>query len=350
MKTGILTFHRAHSYGAVLQCYALMKVLEKKGHDVEIIDYRQPYIERIYSLRQVSLLTRAWNYNFFVNVLRIVKRTLTGGYAFRKFRHRFLKTGQSFKGNNIPDYDMYVIGSDQVWSSECTQGFDLTYFGEFARPKKSILTGYSVSTTVKSLSEMDGKEIKRYLMSFNRISFREKSIAGIASQVSGKDFPVTLDPTLLLDADEWREMSGDSYGGDVVVYTMYRPSCPYLWDTMRKRGRELADRLGCRLIEIKQYNMGVKNFVRTIASAKAVVTNSFHGVTFTIIFRRPLYAVSLGDTLDDRYVSLLKRIGADSHIVSPDFDTKVIKDRLNLDERKLEALREKSLNFIPEAK
>lgn len=348
MKTGILTFHRAHSYGAVLQCYALMKVLEKKGHDVEIIDYRQPYIERRYSLRQVSLLTRAWNYNFFVNVLRIVKRTLTGGHVFRKFRHRYLKTGQSFKGNNIPDYDMYVIGSDQVWSSECTQGFDLTYFGEFARPKKSVLIGYSVSTTVKSLSEMDGKEINRYLMSFNRISFREKSIAGIASQVSGKDFPVTLDPTLLLDADEWREMSGDCHEGNVVLYILPR-SCPWLLDKMRKRGRELAWRLGCGMTEIKRFNMNVENFVRTIASAKAVVTNSFHGVTFTVIFRRPLYAVSLGDTLDDRYVSLLKRIGADSHIVSPDFDTKVIKDRFILNEQQLKSLREESFNFIPEA-
>lgn len=347
MKAGILTFHRAHSYGAVLQCYALMKVLEKKGHDVEIIDYRQPYIERRYSLRQVSLLTRAWNYNFFVDVLRIVKRTLTGGYVFRKFRHRYLKTVQSFKGNNMPDYGMYVIGSDQVWSSECTQGFDLTYFGKFARPKKSVLIGYSVSTTVKSLSEMDGKEFKRYLMSFNRISFRENSIAVIASQAAGTDFPVTLDPTLLLDADEWRELPGKDREGNVVLYILHR-SYPGLLEKMRKRGRELARRLGCGVIEIKQFNLSVENFVRTIASAKAVVTNSFHGVSFAVIFRRPLYAVSLGDTLDDRYVSLLKRIGADSHIVSPDFDTKIIKDSLILNEQQLKSLREESFNFIPE--
>ena len=95
--------------------------------------------------------------------------------------------------------------------------------------------------------------------------------------------------------------------------------------------------------------MNVENFVRTIASAKAVVTNSFHGVAFSVIFRRPLYAVSLGDSLDDRYVSLLKKIGADSHIVSPDFDTEVIKDRLILNEQQLESLREESFNFIPEA-
>ena len=348
MKTGILTFHRAHSYGAVLQCYALMKVLEKKGHVVEIIDYRQPYIERRYSLRQVSLLTRVWNYHYFVNLLRIIKRTLTGGYVFRKFRHRYLKTGQSFKGNNIPDYDMYVIGSDQVWSSECTQGFDLTYFGEFTRPEKSALIGYSVSTTVKSLSEMYGEELNRYLTAFNRISFREKSIAGISTQVSGRDFPVTLDPTLLLDTDEWRELSGKDRKGNVVLYIIPR-TYPCLLDKMRKRGRELARKLGCGMTEIKQFNMNVEDFIRTIASAKAVVTNSFHGVTFAVIFRRPLYAVSIGDTLDDRYVSLLKEIGADSHIVSPDFDTKVIKDRLILNERKLESLREKSFNFIPEA-
>lgn len=343
MKTGILTFHRAHNYGAALQCYALLKVLEKKGHDVEVIDYRQPYIEFLYSLKSLR------NADSFVNKLRRVKRSLMGKYIFGSFRRKHLKTGKPFKGNSIPAYEHYVIGSDQVWSSDCTSGFDLTYFGEFRRNEDSMLTGYAVSTTVKSISGMDSGQLRRYIEGFDRISFREKKITEIAEAASGREFPVTLDPTLLLDADEWREVSGDKPEGDVVLYILTRDSYPGLLDKMREKSRELARRLGCGVTEIKQGQIGVESFVREFASAKAVVTNSFHGTAFSVIFRRPLYAVSLGDTLDDRYVGLLKEIEADSHIVNPDFDTSDIKDRLIFNEEHFERIRKESIAFLPDS-
>lgn len=58
MKVGIITYHRAHNYGAVLQCYALQEVLKRMGHDTQIIDYRQPFIEKLYNLSKKELFFR----------------------------------------------------------------------------------------------------------------------------------------------------------------------------------------------------------------------------------------------------------------------------------------------------
>ena len=150
MKVGILTYHRAHNYGAVLQCYALQEVIRNKGHQVEIIDYIQPHIEWRYSphlsLRYVVRNCLLLNIR---NVLNHFQEYFLFKYTppfFEDFRKKHLNCSFSFKGDHFPQtYNCYIIGSDQVWSIYCVSKYDPFFWGNFQRPKESKLFGYAVS-------------------------------------------------------------------------------------------------------------------------------------------------------------------------------------------------------------
>ena len=163
MKIGILTFHLAHNYGAVLQCYALQEALRQLGHEVRVINYRQPYIKGIYGIFNVryffSLLghLRLKTLLYYLKHLgRRVKRTR----LYHSFRHTYWQETPSCSSRNIPPMDAYVIGSDQVWSLHCTQFMDQVYWGQFSRPRQSRIIGYAISATLDSLSQIGEKEIR----------------------------------------------------------------------------------------------------------------------------------------------------------------------------------------------
>ena len=134
MRIGILTFHRAHNYGAVLQCYALQKVLATMGHDAVVIDYRQPYVESQYaSFNWQYFLDQLVNFRL-LTMLRYfakVRKNVIRAAVFRRFRNRHLSVSSKCGSGQIPLYDCYVIGSDQVWSLHCTKYADDVYiFGQ----------------------------------------------------------------------------------------------------------------------------------------------------------------------------------------------------------------------------
>ena len=138
MKVGIITFHRAWNYGAVLQCYALQQAIKDLGHDVMVIDYRQPAIEKCYqafSLKgSIKALLKPGKYSEqgFLYRNRIRKE-------FTEFRDRFFDLTAPCTQSSIPDdFDVYIIGSDQLWVPNWTGGyFDEVYFGNFKRTKHS---------------------------------------------------------------------------------------------------------------------------------------------------------------------------------------------------------------------
>ena len=157
MKLGILTFHGAHNYGAVLQCYALQEVLTKMGHDVYVIDYRQPYINEVYKIFSFQILKRKMKnlgavadyvrYNIF-RASAIKKRR----EHFEEFTSKYLNLTLPCDAESVPvDFDAYIIGSDQVWSQVCTGGdFDDVYFGKFRRNEDSRVIGYAISSNPAS--------------------------------------------------------------------------------------------------------------------------------------------------------------------------------------------------------
>ena len=135
MKIGILTFHCAHNYGAVLQCYALQEVLKGMGHTVEVMDYRPSYLKAPYDIVSFRRIQSR-------NPIRLMKGMISEFLSLpeRIIRHkgfdRFIKEQLCLSAPGIPsDCDAYVMGSDQIWNPGITQGFDGVYFGYLPFPK-----------------------------------------------------------------------------------------------------------------------------------------------------------------------------------------------------------------------
>ena len=211
MKTGLITFHHAHHYGAQLQAFALMKAITGIGAECEIINYvRDDTIEgnRLFK-KGLSVRALLSNANTILNY-----RRLKGRYKrFESFVNEDMKLSARFYAScselvkNPPEYDAYICGSDQIWNpliyKENT--FDPAFFAEFAQTGMKI--AYAPSFGINSIPENKREELKKYLESFDYLSVREKQGEKIIGEVSGKEAVTVLDPTLLLTGAEWSRYS-----------------------------------------------------------------------------------------------------------------------------------------------
>lgn len=306
MRIGLLTFHRAHNYGALLQCFALQQVLKSMGHDVFVIDYRQPYIERKYKLKIKRVIKRLL---FFPKL----KEYLCSKYKYTSFFRNFNLT-KKCDAKHIPEFDIYVVGSDQLWSLDCTNGIDPVYTGNFYHKSGARLIGYSISVNQESLKKLSDETIKEIIERFWVISFREKSVAQELSRRIGRTFDQTIDPTLLADGSLWEPLIDGAAKKRkyILLYEVRKPSNNK--DALLEKTKDLAQKKHVDVIDLSQNNYTVSDFVTAFYYAECVVTSSFHASVFAIIFQKPLCAFLLQDGNDGRYKDLLESVGAKSFI------------------------------------
>lgn len=352
MRIGILTFHRAHNYGAVLQCYALQETLKRMGHDARVIDYRQPWIEDFYTLFGWNMIKR--NSQSVSSLFRYLKGSLKKwilapekAHNFREFRDKFLNLSLPCKDAIPQDYDCYVVGSDQLWSLHCLGGkADRVYMGDFIRPEGSRLVGYAISADIKSITESQ-ELLKEMLPGFDSLSMREREVAEAVSRLTGCACDVCLDPTLLTDASLWNPLLTDVPKEEYVLMYEVRWN-PQTKGKLRKKAEELAAAVGphCKVIDLTRVNRPVTEFVSLFRNASYVVTTSFHGIVFSIIFGVPFYALPLWGGYDLRYIELLRSLGAEDRLI--DFDTPVTPSKMDFSsvKEKLALRQAESMAFI----
>lgn len=352
MKVGVITFHRALNYGAVLQCHALCSVLGRMGHQVKVIDYRQPTVELAYRpIRTdwlLKKLVRPWTLPAYLKYARQMREKHC---RFQRFRDRFFNISSGHSPMSVPDdYDAYVIGSDQMWGQHITAGPDPVYHGIFPRREGSRLIGYAVSATVDSLQRLGRGGLKEAVDRFDAFSFREKPLAECCLELTGQDVPLTIDPTLLADSEVWTPMLDRSFEGrDYVAFYQVRHPMenPGL---IRSRARALADSLGVELLDLSANDMEVGESVSAIRYARCVVTSSFHASVFSLIFRRPFYTYMLDDGHDCRYVDLLSEIGLEGALVKKDFVPQEVPEYdFDAAHSRLNELRAASRRFLTDA-
>lgn len=331
MKIGMLTFHCAHNYGAVLQCYALQEMLKGMGHTVEIIDYRPYYLRVPYDVINLHRIQSR-------NPLRLVKRAISETLSLpqRIIRHRkfdsFIKhyLNLSKSAGISSDYDVYVMGSDQIWNPKITNGFDGVYFGYLPFPKvKKKYIAYAASMETEQLDSAEEDYLRKSLKNFDAISVRETQLATLLQPLTDKKVSVVLDPTLLADSSVWNIFFGQKPLNRkyVLVYQVRVDK-----NTLRI-ARHIASQLDAEVVAISSYptcrkccnlyqTESPQDFVNWIKHASCVVTTSFHGTAFSIILNRPFYSLALG-TGDTRSASLLKLVGLEDRLIdktaSPSF-------------------------------
>lgn len=349
MKIGILTFHRAHNYGAVLQCYALQKTINGLGHKADVIDYRQPFIEYYYNLlsrKRIKgvrgLLGYIWH---FPERYRIVKRK---GNIFNSFVKDNIILSKTCREDNIQDdYDAIVIGSDQLWSKSCLGGkFDPVYWGDFPKKKSTRLVGYAISSNRESINDLCGHHLTK-LNNFQNLSLREQYSIDVLSQHTDKKLYHCIDPTLLTDSATWDSLVNEKYKSEKYV-ALYQVRFPYGKEMLKEKANALALKCGFRLIDLSDVSYSVNDFISIIKYAQCVVTSSFHATAFSIIFGTPLFAYRLNDGKDDRYTDLLNDLGMSDSVVDikfiPSFIPKA-QDKNDINER-LKKYRKASIDFL----
>lgn len=356
MKIGILTFHRAINYGAVLQCYALSEVLKRMGHDVSVIDYRQPRVERtdrhVCSNRERFELLCGLHLRSWLHYKRNWRRHEKTERKFDSFLKRFLTLTEPCDLYTIPqDFDVYIVGSDQVWNSRICDGIDPVYWGEFKHPDNSLLVSYAASTSVSDMKKNNPKELFRRLSRFTFVSVREDKVAqyiNANAQLSGT-VQTVLDPTLLGDSSIWNKLDAIKQCNEPYVLYFAARSCEKRPNVVKEKAERLSRLLGCGVETISFSSDTPEQFVSKFRYAKAVVTSSFHGVMFSLIFHRMLFAVQYHDDQDSRYVNVLHDIDADYMLSSFDCDNEqpYIVDAKTLNVR-LSNLRNNSLKFLLE--
>lgn len=349
---GIITFHRAHNYGAMLQAYALCQVIKKMNLRCEIIDYHCEAIDGFYKKESViDTLSRT----DFLKALQVVYDRVKRGYYFDfsyyKFK-KFLKNElpisnnsyiNSHQLNNLPYY-AYILGSDQIWNKEITKGYDKVYFGTFI-PEGKKKIAYAASVGNGYLDENDERFFKKQLQSFDFIGVREKQLKTEIEALGYNGVECTLDPTLLLDPAEWQKFIRNkqmSQGKYILIYMAQSDKNVY------KSAKKLSRRLGYPLIEItykydytikdiKQVkSCGPKEFLTLFYYSEFIITNSFHGTCFSIIFEKNFYFIPLKGS-EGRVTSLLSLLGLENRRaatfkeinINDNIDYEIISQKLN---------------------
>ncbi len=321
MKVGILTVHRAINIGAVLQTYALQEVLRSMGHEVEVIDYVQEKVERgdreRFGFKKWLSLIRKGHLRGAVFYKSLRNRVKAQRKIFDEFLSDKLLLSESCDSSSIPvQYDAYVIGSDQLWNSSIFEGKDeQVFWGNFKHSKDSVLMAYACSTTPENLALSNPEFIKKSLKNFRHISVREGDTAEYLNSGFTESNPVewVLDPTLTAEPELWHNLATGKFKKE--KYILYYAARTYSQapDLLLNKTKDLAKSLG---YTVKTLQLGqVSDYIDLINDAQAIVSSSFHGIVFSLIFNKPLLAVTYGDNQDKRYVSLLNRIGASELLV-----------------------------------
>ena len=295
------------------------------GHNVEIIDYRPEYLIKPYDVinfKRISSPTILGQLKKCLLETVVLPKRLKRHKAFSRFINHKLNLSERVVEDKIPiKYDVYVMGSDQIWNPKITKGFDAVYFGDFTYAKENRkYIAYAASMAVIELDEPSKCYLSNALSNFNAISVRERQLVPLLQPLLKNKIDVVLDPTLLVNPEIWENIARSSHikGKYVLVYQIRRDA-----NTLRI-ANEIAAQLNAFVVEITNPNIHTskykfmstspEEFVGLFKNASCVVTTSFHGTAFSVIFHRPLYFVKLGGELDSRSENLLTSIGLENRI------------------------------------
>lgn len=363
MRTGVVTFHSAHNYGATLQTWALQKALKKLGADPCVIHYHPDIIDRLYIPPKLNTAAKRWQYLTRKEVRKRRRKLKTKYIRYNEFLKNHLtlcgdyRTYEELK-TDPPGMECYIAGSDQVWNPDHTGGFDPAYLLEFAE-QDAVKIAYAASIGRENFPVQLRDNYAAGIRDFDAVSVREQSAAAAVSEAFGKTVSVVLDPTLLLDRREYEEIKVPSQRSEryILVYMMENNrSLVRLANSIsvvtglpviqRKPGRIFKNELD------SFFTHTPGEFLGEMEKAEYVITNSFHGTVFSIIYERPFISMLHSET-GSRTIDLLNSLDLGSHILNEAKDFKnmgqfTIEDPLAL-RRKVEMLRLDSIEFLKQA-
>ncbi len=328
---GTLTVHHNANYGANLQAYALRACIEKEteNEEVRVIDYRNDLIRNLYAVRPWNRINeKPYIVINRTSIKRVIKMalningTIVRDLKFAKFRRKYIKTTKivySPKQIKLLNCSSIIIGSDQVWNESITQDKDNVFWGNVKTPN-TFVGSYAPSFGRSSITDLEKRKLESNIKNFDYITVREPSMVNILSPYTKKKIHVVCDPIFLLSKKEWSELLDTRVNKSYIfVYILERN------DELLNMARKISEILRLKVIILSdglKLRQSVGKYIKTatplefmslLYSAKFVLTNSFHGTAFSVLFNKQF--ITLPDTKKSaRMVEFLENCGLEKRI------------------------------------
>lgn len=342
MRIGLLTYHHSANYGAVMQSYATCRALKELGHEVEFLNFQQDEKKTNCSL-------------IFYFKIKAFDRFMATFYPSET------KMLQSMDDLNAiaSNYDCLMVGSDQVWNPEISQSKWLAYFLDFGESdirRISYASSFGISKWPEQYQSLL-PSINSSLHKFCSISVREETGKHLLNSLFKLNSQVVLDPTLL-HAD-YKEITGNIVNNDeVICYLLNRTKLQLekaigLSKSLGKTPKMISTirpTLGFRYV----YPPSIETWIKYIAGAKFVITDSFHGLAFSLIYNKQFIVISPNNGKNSRLKDLLKSVGLEDRYFDEN-DTILYRELQNrkidydVVNSKLDTLKEVSWNYLRSA-
>ncbi len=374
-KVGIITILKVNNYGAELQAFALQRKLNIMGYNAEIIDYlfyKHPQYKResISSpFYKLPLKKRVKEYlEPIVNKIKSFKNYTaykSRVAAFDKFHSDNTKfsrecyTSYSKLYDNVPEYDVYCVGSDQVWNPSCYTSLN-PYFLTFASSKSNLMS-YASSFGVSHIPLDALPHYKKGLSRLKHIAVREKTGIKLIDEICSKLATLVVDPTLLLTRNEWLEVASNAKIPTKPYLLLYvLKDSPFITEYAKKVAKDLGlsvVRLCKEAYVQDSENLGIVNiidggpadYLGLFNNASFVLTNSFHGTVFSTIFEKNFLTIlPKGKDNNSRQIDLLTMLNLNDRLMYEGDQSDAVSFNIDYKEvnELVETLRNKSIDYL----
>ena len=345
MKIALLTMTFNNKYGGYLQAYSLMESLKKLGHEPELLfvqlqnnDFKSS-IKKYLKKYVLGYLKPKWNYERYQNTIEKNTNYFSDTYILPK-------TKPIYNKNDFLQYEdkynAYIIGSDQVWRPTMYKYIDEAFFG-FVKNKNATLLSYAASFGLDTWEYTDEQtnRFKEQLKRFRAISVREDSGIHLCKRYFESEVEHVLDPTMLLSIEEYRNIivkeNEPKSKGELLTYILDETEEKiYLKELISKeldlkifavnvKSKDPEEKLEDRIYST------VTSWLRGFDDAKYIVTDSFHGCVFSILFNKPFIVYGNKRRGMSRFDSLLKMFDLEDRLVVTKEDITIDKIKKEID-------------------
>ena len=351
MKIGILTFHYPNNYGALLQSYSLISYLRQMNLEAEIIDY-VPSLFKESSFFSGSKTLRG----FMGNILRIpfYKKWRVRNFKLNNFRnYKIIKSERINDNSNIFfKYDIVITGSDQTFN----RSFSYTniYYQNYEKPIGHKKIAYAPSFGSMDMTIKPDFEMLKSIMDFDSLSCREIEGVEYLKKNTGLAVSHVLDPVFLTDKESWSKLASnkETHSNYVFIYDLNgkMPMINLAKEMFPNKklivfSNDVLMPFYARKVSNISFvqDIGVEEFLSYIKDADFVMTDSFHGTAFSIIFEKQFYTYIALEKAAGRIRSLLHQLNLNDRIVRKDEWNNSIIDYPNI---MLNSLIQKSKDYL----
>ena len=356
MKVGIVTQPLVANYGGILQNYALQQVLKVLGHDPVTLNY----MPSLGFGRYLLYVGKALLFLPFPSKRHPIK-------PYRHYLKRPAKVEPFIRDNIVltkivPDYserllkkygiEALVVGSDQVWRYSFNSHYIEDMYLDFAKDYSCLKLSYAASFGEDEWHYPKDKTdlVKELIKQFKAVSVREQSAAKLCREYLNIDASMVLDPTLLLSSSDYQKFCVEQVPGEEPYMAVY------VLDESDDKSSYIEEVSKARCLKVKQMTKSssgcsIEEWLATIKNADFVVTDSYHGSIFSIIFEKQFLTLNNKGRGADRFYTLFKRLNLQDRLIDPSLSFQYLDESIDYFSihAQLQKLREASISYLKSA-